>query len=210
MSKPRKPGRPTKTDRDTATEILTAGMRRFAAQGYDATSMRQIAGDAGVDVSLISYQFGSKLALWQAIVSGQSQELLAHLDAARIPDAQSDRGLALRRAMQGFIDFLIARPLVPRFLLRDLSTDDERTNWLLQSLTIPLHENFVALAEAAAHEGAIDRDHCAFRMANFVYAASSTVARRERLAQMVTGVADDSQFRASLNAVLIEPVFHHG
>lgn len=203
-------GRPTKSARNTSDEIFRAGLQRFADQGYNETSLRQIAEDANVDASLIVYQFGSKLDLWQAIIRRQSEDLHAQLAGsdsdANLPNPAS----VLRSAMENFVDFLVARPVVPQFLLRDLSVNDERTDWLMHTLTVPLHKHFVDLASAAVDAGLFAKDHCAFRIANFVYAAANSVARRERMSKLVKTWSDDSAFRASLTAILIDPLFCHG
>src|SRR3546814_6521026 len=43
---------------DTERSIRLAALTRFADQGFDATGLRDIAADAGVDVALMSYKFG--------------------------------------------------------------------------------------------------------------------------------------------------------
>lgn len=49
-------------------DVLDAARRQFLADGYRAVSMRSIAGEAGVDVALVSYYFGSKHALFGAVM----------------------------------------------------------------------------------------------------------------------------------------------
>ena len=57
-------GRPPAGDAaDRRAAILDAARAKFAAQGFGGTSMRAIARDAGVDVSLISHYFGDKAGL---------------------------------------------------------------------------------------------------------------------------------------------------
>jgi AcrR family transcriptional regulator len=51
---------------DTRRRVLDAARARFAARGYDATTMRGIARDAGVDPALLHYFFGSKDQLFAA------------------------------------------------------------------------------------------------------------------------------------------------
>ena len=53
----------------TRAEITTAAARRFAAAGYDATSLRQVAADAGVDPALVRRFFGDKEQLFTAVAS---------------------------------------------------------------------------------------------------------------------------------------------
>jgi AcrR family transcriptional regulator len=57
-------GRPPAGDAaDRRTAILDAARSQFAAQGFGGTSMRAIAREAGVDVSLISHYFDDKAGL---------------------------------------------------------------------------------------------------------------------------------------------------
>ena len=215
MTQPRRRGRPRKTDRTTGTAIEDAAIARFAAQGFEGTTIRQIAADAGLDAAMISYRFGSKIELWKGIIRQHSDALSAHLeavesDAGKGAAPEVAAGTVLRRAMVGLIDFLLERPVVPRFLLRDVSHDQTRTTWLQENLTFPLYRHFVALAALAASEGSVKRDFSDFRMANFIYAASSSVARRERLARVMPMLEDGATFRDALHATLIDPVFVDG
>ncbi|HEX4213891.1 MAG TPA: TetR family transcriptional regulator [Candidatus Dormibacteraeota bacterium] len=50
----------------TREAILEAARRRFAESGFDGTSIRTIAADAGVDPALTLHFFGSKDALFRA------------------------------------------------------------------------------------------------------------------------------------------------
>ncbi len=48
-------------------EVLAAALRLFAEQGFDGTSMRQIATEAGVSHALLRYHFSSKAGLRDAV-----------------------------------------------------------------------------------------------------------------------------------------------
>ena len=50
--------------RMTPEHILTAAARRFATHSYEATGLRDIARDVGVDVALVHRSFGSKERLF--------------------------------------------------------------------------------------------------------------------------------------------------
>ena len=49
--------------------VLDAARARFADHGYDGTKLRDVAADAGVDVALVSYFFGSKDGLFAAAMA---------------------------------------------------------------------------------------------------------------------------------------------
>ncbi len=60
----RRPGK-----HDTREEILAAAREMFAEHGYDGASIRQIATGAGVDPALVHHYFGTKEALFRAVVA---------------------------------------------------------------------------------------------------------------------------------------------
>lgn len=76
--------------------LLLAGLRLFAHQGFAATSTRELAQAAGVNVAAISYYFGDKAGLYRAVFFeplGDPQD-----DIARY----SDPALGLADALHGF------------------------------------------------------------------------------------------------------------
>lgn len=78
-SRGRRAGKP-----DTRAEILDAARDHFLTTGYAGTTLRAVAADAGVDVALLSYHFGSKQGLFAAAMAlpVRPGELIEHaLDA---------------------------------------------------------------------------------------------------------------------------------
>jgi len=72
----------------TRDRILASAERLFASDGYDGVSMRDIAANAGAQLALIHYHFGTKLDLYRAIwtahyteeVANRREQSLAALD----------------------------------------------------------------------------------------------------------------------------------
>ena len=70
------------------TRILDAAARAFAAHGYRASSLRDIARDAGCSLTLLDHHFGGKGLLLEAVVKGQHENChlrLAGLKALLAP-----------------------------------------------------------------------------------------------------------------------------
>jgi AcrR family transcriptional regulator len=65
MSEPRRPGR-WRTGQQNRQRIIDAARERFMRDGYDRATVRAIAADAGVDVAMVYYFFGSKEGLFTA------------------------------------------------------------------------------------------------------------------------------------------------
>lgn len=76
---------------DTRERILDAGERLFMAHGYEGTSMRQITGEAGVNLAAVNYHFGSKESLMQEVFRRRldwlNEERMRVLDALEVEAA---------------------------------------------------------------------------------------------------------------------------
>jgi AcrR family transcriptional regulator len=59
---------PARSDR-TKAAIRQAARTRFAAQGYERTTIRAVAADAGIDPSMVMRYFGSKEGLFEAALA---------------------------------------------------------------------------------------------------------------------------------------------
>lgn len=63
----RKPGRPSGAS-DTRERILATARELFARNGFNNTSIRAVAADAGVDAALVHHYYGTKQQLFAAAV----------------------------------------------------------------------------------------------------------------------------------------------
>jgi AcrR family transcriptional regulator len=54
----------------TRDALLASARRRFLQESYENVGLREIAGDVGVDVALVSRYFGSKEALFREVLRG--------------------------------------------------------------------------------------------------------------------------------------------
>jgi AcrR family transcriptional regulator len=88
----------------TRTRILDAALERFARQGYAGASIRQIAGDVGIQQSAIYNHFPSKQAMLDALVNETGPGPLLELI-----DAEPGRVTASHPAdvLPGMIDHML-------------------------------------------------------------------------------------------------------
>ncbi len=112
--------------KDTRSKILQVARRLFAEQGYTATSMRQVAEQAGIGKATIYHHFPDKEAMFVALVEGNIGKMEQALAAVK---AEPDPKRRIEVAARASIHFLfesadilqIARREVPgaRDYLRD-------------------------------------------------------------------------------------------
>lgn len=61
--------RPRRSSQTTKAAILAAARARFAEHGYERTTIRAVAADAGIDASMVMRYFGSKEQLFDAALA---------------------------------------------------------------------------------------------------------------------------------------------
>ena len=65
-------GARTESSRSTPDRILDSAEKLFARRGFHGVSIRDITQDAGVDVALVNYHFGTKQALLDSVLTRRS------------------------------------------------------------------------------------------------------------------------------------------
>lgn len=105
----------------TRTAVLDAGERLFADQGFDGTTLSDVGAAAGVSRGTPGYFFGSKAALYDAVLERCFAEVRAAVRAGRerALASQEPPEVILAGAVSDYFDFLVARPRFVRLLERE-------------------------------------------------------------------------------------------
>lgn len=72
---------------DARDKLLTAGTELFAAKGFAGASIRELASAAGVNSALISYHFGGKEGLYEAVITAQYERVIGKFETIARSDA---------------------------------------------------------------------------------------------------------------------------
>ena len=91
---------------DKRSQILSAAEELFADKGFDGTSVRDIAHKAGVNLAMISYYFGSKEKLFEALVEYRSGYTVGVIE-----EVARDEQTEPMEKMFKLIDFYVERIL---------------------------------------------------------------------------------------------------
>jgi AcrR family transcriptional regulator len=74
----------------TRKKLTAAAVRLFAKQGYSATSIRAVAGEAGVSLGLLYHYFPSKEAVLEALLADAMADVQVTFEAARREKTAAD------------------------------------------------------------------------------------------------------------------------
>ena len=100
----RRLGRPADTDStDTRDRIVVCARERFAAEGFEGTTNKQIADNAGVSSAALYHYFPSKADLYVAVCTSISHDLSAVFSRARENDPLLERRLTALFAEIGLL-----------------------------------------------------------------------------------------------------------
>jgi AcrR family transcriptional regulator len=115
----RRPPPPPVPGRSSRDRLLAAAAVEFSARGFDGAKVDRIARQAGVNKAMLYYHFGSKAALYQAILLDVFSTI-----AARVADARREGGTAdvqVRRFVRAVAATMAAHPHFPGVWLREMS-----------------------------------------------------------------------------------------
>jgi len=137
---------------DVRHQILTHATRLFAEQGYDGTSVQEIADAVGIRKPSLLYHFRSKDALRENVLA----EMLAHWNSV-LP------GLLLKASteerfdatMQALSEFFIEDPDRARLFLRETLDRPEEMQAMLTAFVRPWVELLSGQLERAKRQGLV-------------------------------------------------------
>ena len=113
------PPRRRLTAEERRTGILDAGLAVFSASGYHASSIDDIAREAGVSKALIYEHFASKQELYAELIARNSRELTERIGAALVGVELESGASRLAIGLDAFFAFVEERRDAWRMLFRE-------------------------------------------------------------------------------------------
>lgn len=122
--------------RSTRDVILDAAERRFAERGFAGVSVREIAGDAGLkNQASLYHHFKNKKALYEAVLQRGLAPIIELVAGSETAGNSSDP------ALDRIVDYLAARPHLPRLIQRAGLDDSKALRGSVSRLLGPLYSS---------------------------------------------------------------------
>ncbi|MDQ0208138.1 forespore capture DNA-binding protein RefZ [Alkalicoccobacillus murimartini] len=107
----------------TKVKILTSATALFQRQGYDGTSVRDIAQDASVNIALVSYYFGGKKGLFESLMIQFYEGYMQELDKGCKQSDEESSYDSLIDLVRALINYQRSQHQLARMVHREMSFD---------------------------------------------------------------------------------------
>lgn len=154
----RAPGRPAADSADLRGQLLDAALACFVRRGIAATSLRDIAAEAGVTPAMLHYYFGDKAQLQRAVETEKLLPVIAELRAS-LMQAGDDVTALVAGFVHSVVGIVARHPWLPTLWVREVLSEGGALRDMLLQQEGPLLPRMMAKRFAQAQRrGALNPD----------------------------------------------------
>ena len=146
---------------DRRAQLLDIAFSHFSQKGFDRTTTKEIAFDAGVTEAIVFRHFPTKQALYQAVLDHQSDSpgFRTWMDEARRRmDRSDDEGL-MRAIAEAILEQFRSDPRMERLMLFAALEGQESALDHYRSICLPIYDLLREYILKRQHEGALRSFH---------------------------------------------------
>jgi len=100
-------------------QIINKALELFGSKGYDSTSIRELSQEAGINVAMINYYFGSKEKLFEEMVAHKAEymkvKLQELLDSKELSPIEK-----VNKVVEEYVTRIFSKPIVHRIIHREM------------------------------------------------------------------------------------------
>ena len=203
--KRRGPGRPGKDRPNGALLLLKAGQSAFARHGFEGASLRAIAAGAGVDPALAAHHFGSKEALWEAVIERLALYLAPYIVELRELKTHGEIPIRMRieTALRQLIAGVCGEPESGMLISRISAEKGEKLDMLVEKLVRPYHDAFEPLLLEAVRVGLIAEQPLEMLYFMLLHAVTMSVSFRHVLGYFGEPYEDIERLKCDMTQCLL-------
>ncbi len=197
-------------EHDTKEKLLVAAAQIFSQRGFGGATVKEIADQAGVNVSLISYHFNGKEGLFRTILENFGRERLR--DAEKIlspPENMQDLRAKLRLWTQQFLACHVDQDNVCSILHRENVCDQEFLWDIFEATFLKQFEAIVKFFEAGRKKGILRKDIDPLMATTMIFGSLIHIGRSQKIQQkwMNISIADE-KYRSQVAEQILNVLFH--
>ena len=185
--------------------LLQAGQAAFARHGFEGASLRGIAASAGVDPALAAHHFGSKEALWNAVIERLALYLSPFIAELRELQRQVKIPIRVRieAAFRQLISAVCAEPEGGMLLSRISAERGAKLDMLVEKLVRPYHDAFEPLLLEAMRAKVIPEQPLEMLYFMLLHAVTMSVSFRHVLGYFSEPFEDIEQLKQDMTQCVL-------
>lgn len=140
---------------DKREKILESALVEFAKNGFQGTSLSQIASGAKTQKQLITHHFGTKEKLWREVVNRELKDGVELLKEVKETASKKDAETAIRQFIHDYIHWCARKKAFHRIIVFDSQADNPRFQWYTENHFKPSHKVMTNLIDKAQKQGVV-------------------------------------------------------
>lgn len=154
----------TKFEFTTKSKLLQAGINVFSNHGYSGGSIRQIADLAGTNIASVTYHYGSKKQLWQAVFTYLQEQMIE----AIFVDEDKWRDMLpydrVKSTTRSYVRFCARHPELHRISMFEMIHGGEMLEWMNERKLALFSMKSIEWVSLAQDEGVYSSDVSAIHL----------------------------------------------
>ena len=144
---------------DSRTALLKAASRVFAKNGFDGTTVKQLADQAGVNISMVSYYFGGKAGLYKTMLETFGLEGVASSERLlKLPRSREEFELRLGLFAESIFAMTAKEPELVRIIHRSMDMPSPLTDQIFENVFSRIFSALQTYIQRSCELGIIRQD----------------------------------------------------
>jgi len=196
---------------DSRTRLIEVAKRLFATHGYEGVSVRDIAAEAGLNLSMVSYYFGGKDGLLEACLQESGQKQLDLAVSLLTPVATAKEFLATGLVfVEKYLESRVADIALVRLANAEMEKNSPVFDRLVKTIFVRTLAVMTEFFRGAHQKGIIPRDLDPQELAGMLHGQMNFHLRTSHVRKVLTGNSLEDERTRKIVARHIYAVFFEG
>lgn len=188
--------------------LIASSLKLFSKKGYHGCSIREICDAAKANISLVSFHFGGKEGLLDALFSEMVSENFNQMDKFLVaPQSKEEFEIRLDLFLNSYVDFYLQHPDVVSLFLEELERGHQQAMGILPETYGKIWKSLVRFLKIT-QENKIINDRLDSKILAYQIISPLTHLMRSRNSSYINSLftLDDEKFRKQILRQIVETI----
>jgi AcrR family transcriptional regulator len=181
--------RPKSKSKDSSRQLLLEGAKRlFAKKGYDGVSVKEIAKEAGLNISLVSYHFNGKENLYHECLTqfGESKLKVAQR-VLQAPQSVQEFQIRFRMFLEEVMVEFLNDPDSMRIAFRESDLDNPISLQVFKETYVKVVQTIIDFIEKAQKKGFVEKSLDSFILSGILMSSIGRLVQFDHVCSKIFG-----------------------